>query len=371
MLSATVASVHDLEAHAGAVLPKMVYDFYRTGSDGEVTLHETMSAFKKYKLRPRVMVDVSQIDTSTSLMNGKIPLAIPICIAPTSRQMMAHHDGEIAMTKAAAKAGSLMCLSSFSTVSLERVSAAADSSPKWFQLYVYRNRKVTENLVRRAERAGYEAIVVTVDSPYIGKREVDIRNNFAIPKHLKLGNFLVESDLKFEDEVALEKYLMEQIDPSLQWKDIAWIASISKLPIVVKGVQTKEDALLAIENGSKGIWISNHGARQLDTVPPTIDVLEEIARVTSPMGVDVYVDGGFRRGTDVFKALALGARAVFIGRPPLWGLTYKGQEGVELTLKIIRDELRLAMAFCGVTKISQISKSYLITPGCPLCSARL
>eukprot|EP00475_Leptophrys_vorax_P006800 TRINITY_DN1424_c0_g1_i3.p1 TRINITY_DN1424_c0_g1~~TRINITY_DN1424_c0_g1_i3.p1 ORF type:complete len:377 (+),score=87.00 TRINITY_DN1424_c0_g1_i3:521-1651(+) len=374
MLSAVVTSVRDLEAHAAAVLPKQAYDYYRSGADDMISLADNMAAFKKYRLRPRVMVDVSNIDMSTSLQNGSVNISMPICLAPTAMHRMAHHDGEIATARAAANVGTLMCLSSLTTTPMEQVAEANGmSTPRWYQLYVWKDRQLTETLIRRAEKSGYLAIVITVDAPFLGKREADKKNSFALPQHLRLANFTQDTDegvqlnKTFEGQAGLQKYFSDQIDPSLEWKDINWVTKITKLPVIVKGVVTKEDTELAIAHGVAGIWVSNHGARQLDTVAACIDSLDEVVRAAKG-AVDVYVDGGFRRGTDVFKALALGAKAVFVGRPVLWGLAYKGQEGIETALKIMKEELHLAMALTGVTKISDINRSYIIMPDqCARC----
>lgn len=252
-----------------------------------------------------------------------------------------------------------MTLSSWSTVALEEVAEAGGSgAPRWFQLYVYKDRAVTLELVRRAERAGYKALAVTVDTPILGRREADIRNRFSLPSHLTMGNFVKKGgEMSSGPQQAgatgsgLASYVAQLIDQSLTWADIAWLRSKTKLKIVVKGVMTAEDALASVENGVDAIWVSNHGARQLDTTPATIEVLPEIVRAVGGR-CEVYVDGGIMRGTDVFKALALGAKAVFLGRPILWGLAHSGEEGVSHALKLINDELILAMKLAGCVKLS-------------------
>lgn len=252
-----------------------------------------------------------------------------------------------------------MTLSSWSTVALEDVAEAGGSgAPRWFQLYVYKDRAVTLELVRRAERAGYKALAVTVDTPILGRREPDIRNRFSLPSHLTMGNFVKKGgEMSSGPQQAgatgsgLASYVAQLIDQSLTWSDIAWLRSKTTLKIVVKGVMTAEDALASVENGVDAIWVSNHGARQLDTTPATIEVLPEIVRAVGGR-CEVYVDGGIMRGTDVFKALALGAKAVFLGRPILWGLAHSGEEGVNHALKLINDELILAMKLAGCVKLS-------------------
>lgn len=257
-----------------------------------------------------------------------------------------------------------MTLSSWSTVALEEVAdAGGPSAPRWFQLYVYKDRDVTLELVRRAERAGYTALAVTVDTPILGRREPDIRNRFSLPSHLTMGNFVkkggaLSSGTKQAGSSGsgLASYVSQLIDQSLTWTDIAWLRSKTKLKIVVKGVMCAEDAVASVENGVDAIWVSNHGARQLDTTPATIEVLPEIVRAVAGR-CEVYVDGGIMRGTDVFKALALGARAVFLGRPILWGLAHNGEDGVINVLKLLNDEFVLAMKLAGCTN-SAVSVIY-------------
>ena len=288
------------------------------------------------------------------------------------------------MNIAAEKMGTCMMLSSWSTTSLEEVAGASDTSLRWFQLYVYRDRHLTKNLVLRAERTGYQALVVTVDAPIVAKRLADARNKFSLPPHLHLANFstdLPQSSLTTNGATegsSLERYTRDLLDPSLTWEGIDWIRSLTQLPVLVKGILTAEDAVEAVKHGVQGIIVSNHGGRQLDGVlatvsrssfPPSfhlslllsvqIDALSEVVRAVEGR-VEVYMDGGVRQGTDVLKALALGARAVFIGRPVLWGLTYNGQEGVERVLEILRDEFKMAMMLSGKANGSwHLSKCYI------------
>jgi (S)-2-hydroxy-acid oxidase len=251
-----------------------------------------------------------------------------------------------------------MTLSSWSTCALEDVAAAAPEGLRWFQLYVYKDRSVALDLVRRAEKAGYKALAVTVDTPILGRREADLRNRFSLPSHLTMGNFknvqgAVSSGVNNPGSTGsgLASYVAQLIDQTLTWDDIAWLRKNTRLKIVLKGIISVEDALLSVQHGVDGIWISNHGARQLDTTPATIEVLPEIARAVNGK-VEIYIDGGILRGTDVFKALALGARAVFLGRPVLWGLAHSGEEGVYNVLKLINDEFILAMKLAGCVAIS-------------------
>jgi len=275
----------------------------------------------------------------------------PILIAPTAMHKMAHPDGEIATAKAAKEMGTIYTLSSLSTTSVEDV-AKASNAPKWFQLYVLKERKVTEKLVRKVEAHGFTALCLTVDTPFLGRRENDIRNDFHLPSGLNLKILEVDGAAL---PTGLNNYVAQQLDSSLDWNDLAWLRSITKLPVIVKGIHSPEDAILAINHGASGIIVSNHGARQLDTVPATIEMLPHIVKVVAGR-IPVLLDGGIRRGTDVIKALALGAQAVFIGRPVLWGLAVSGEDGVKDVLRLLKEEFRIAMALCGCPTLSTIKR---------------
>jgi (S)-2-hydroxy-acid oxidase len=260
--------------------------------------------------------------------------------------------------------------SSSSSASLFSKSFSLDYQDlRWFQLYVYRDREVTKSLVQRAEAAGYRALVLTIDTPQLGTREADLRNGFALPQHMTLANFASAEfskniiGTKQEAVSGLQAYIAALFDRTLSWKDIAWLRSITKLPIIVKGVLTKEDTLLALKVNVDAIIVSNHGARQLDGVPSTIDSLHEVVQTVrdNKSNVEVYLDGGIRRGTDVFKALALGARCVFVGRPVLWGLAHSGDKGVCHVLNILHNELELAMSLAGCPTINDVNRSFLTT----------
>ncbi|MBX9695241.1 MAG: alpha-hydroxy-acid oxidizing protein, partial [Cyanobacteria bacterium] len=246
------------------------------------------------------------------------------------------------------------------TSSMEEISAGS-SGPRWFQLYVYKDKAITEDLVRRAEKNGFSAIVFTVDAPLLGRRERDVRNRFCLPNHLEVKNLsgsLPANLPQSEDNSALFRYIANQCDASITWDYIGWLKSLTSLPVLVKGILRADDAVLAIENGASGIIVSNHGGRQLDTAPSTISALGPIIDAVGDR-TEVFVDGGFRRGTDVLKALCMGARAVMLGRPVIWGLALAGQTGVERVLKLIKEELELSMALCGCASIDQIDRSLL------------
>ncbi|XP_048698497.2 2-Hydroxyacid oxidase 1 isoform X1 [Caretta caretta] len=300
--------------------------------------------------------DVSVMDLSTAVLGQKI--SMPICVGATAMQSMAHVDGEAATARACRSLGTGMMLSSWATSTIEEVAQAAPDGLHWLQLYIYKDREVTRSLVQRAERAGYKGIFVTVDTPLLGKRFDDIRNKFQLPPHLRMKNFDT-NDLAFSSEKGygensgLAVYVAQAIDPSIKWEDITWLRGLTSLPIVTKGILRADDAREAVKHGVNGILVSNHGARQLDGVPATIDVLPEIVEAVEGKA-EVYLDGGVRKGTDVLKALALGAKAVFIGRPIIWGLVYQGEEGAKEVLQMLKEEFQLAMALSGCQSVKGI-----------------
>ncbi|XP_076339476.1 2-Hydroxyacid oxidase 1-like isoform X1 [Tachypleus tridentatus] len=312
----------DFENFAAKNLNKNAFDYYRSGANQEQTLRENIEAFRRLKLRPRLLRNVSCRDLSTTILGQ--PVNFPVGVAPMAMQKMAHPDGEVATARAAAAVGIVMTLSTIATSSIEEVAEAKPNGLLWFQLFIHRDRKVTEELVRRAENAGYRAFVLTIDTPVFGLRLADARNKFSLPRHLRMANF-GKLDIKSngiqeaKKESGLNEYAASLFDPSITWKDILWLKEITKLPLVVKGVLTAEDAKLALEYGASAILVSNHGARQLDGVPASVEVLPEIVQAVHGR-CEIYLDGGVRTGTDVLKALALGARAVFVGRPLLWGI---------------------------------------------------
>ncbi|MGZ3609679.1 MAG: alpha-hydroxy acid oxidase [Ktedonobacteraceae bacterium] len=334
-------NVFEYEAVAQSKMDPAHWDFFAGGSDDEVTLRSNRAALERIRLRPRVLVDVSMIDTRTSVLGT--PVSMPLLIAPTAIHCLAHPEGECATAQAAGQSNTLMIASTTATRSLEEIAQAA-SGPLWFQLYVYPSLQFAEQLVHRAESAGYRAIVLTVDLPTLGNREKDRHNNVVIPPPPFFeANF-----------VGVEKRGQEWV--TLTWDSLSWLRSITSLPILLKGILTAEDALLAIEHGIDGIVVSNHGGRQLDTAIASIEALPEIVDAVAGR-CEVYFDGGIRRGTDVLKALALGARAVLVGRPVLWGLAANGAEGAYHVLEILRKEFELAMALSGCPTLSSIDQT--------------
>ncbi|KAJ2747792.1 Hydroxyacid oxidase 1 [Coemansia sp. BCRC 34301] len=355
--------IKDLESIARSVMPSGAWGYYDSGANDEQTKNSNMSAFDEYRLHPRMLRDVSSISTETTVLGQRV--RTPLGVAPCAMHKLAHAEGELATSQAACGHGSIMILSTYSTTSLEKVIGAGDGSTQyWMQLYVYRERQVSESIVRRAERAGFKALVLTVDAPVLGRRLVDARNKFNPPSHLRLENFVDESAA--DSSATASETFGEQFgangDQALSWENgIAWLRSITKLPIIVKGILTKEDTELAIEHGCAGVIVSNHGGRQLDGALASIDALPQV--VAAAQGrIEVYMDGGIRRGSDVFKALALGARAVFVARPVLWGLAYKGERGVRLALELLQKELELTMMLTGTTTIEQIDRSFVYQP---------
>ncbi|KAK7153960.1 hypothetical protein R3I94_007350 [Phoxinus phoxinus] len=351
----TMVCLTDFEQYAKQHLSKSTWDYYEAGADECTTRDDNLQAYKRIRLRPRILRDVSISDTMTTVLGTEI--SFPVGIAPTAFHCLAWHEGELATARATEAVNTCYITSTYSTCSVEEIAEAAPNGYRWFQLYLYRDRKLSEQIIRRVEALGYKALVFTVDVPYTGKRRNDIRNQFKLPPHLKVKNF----DGMFQDQAeSKEKYgtPANTLDPSISWKDVGWLQSITRLPIIIKGILTKEDAELAVEHGVQGIIVSNHGGRQLDGGPATIDCLPEIVDTVQGR-VEVYMDGGIRTGNDVLKAIALGAKCVFIGRPAIWGLAYKGEEGVRDILQILQDELRLSMALSGCRNVAEINRNLI------------
>jgi 4-hydroxymandelate oxidase len=348
-------SLFEIERVALERLSPVARDYYASGADDEITLRQNREAFERLPLHYKVLVDVGTRDLGTVVLGEKI--AMPVMVAPTAFHRLAHALGEIATVRAAGTAGTIMILSTLSNTAIEDVVAAA-SGPVWFQLYVYRDRAVTAALVQRVEAAGAKALVLTVDAPVLGRRERDARNRFQLPPGLSIENMLPAGmgDLPAGvDDSGLAAYFASMVDPTLSWRDLEWLRGVTRLPLLVKGVVRPDDARRALAAGAAGVVVSNHGGRQLDTAPATIEVLPRIADAVGDRG-EVLVDGGVRRGTDVVKAVALGARAVLLGRPVLWGLAVDGEHGVARVLGTVREELDRAMALCGCPDVAAIGR---------------
>eukprot|EP00656_Telonema_subtile_P021109 TRINITY_DN2214_c0_g2_i3.p1 TRINITY_DN2214_c0_g2~~TRINITY_DN2214_c0_g2_i3.p1 ORF type:complete len:440 (-),score=126.11 TRINITY_DN2214_c0_g2_i3:355-1674(-) len=313
-------NVFDFEAVASQCLSPQAWAYYASGGDDEITLRDNMLAFQRLWLRPRVLVNVEKIDMSTKMLNQ--PSSLPLYITATALAKLAHPDGEVALVRAAHDASVPYMLPTLASCSLDQMIAARrGGQPNWFQLYVNQNRELTKNLVRQAEEGGCTGLFLTVDAPQLGRREKDMRMK------MTLEGSNVQSDEDEKGEVdrsqGTARAISQFIDPSLNWSDIAWFKTITNMPIILKGVQTAEDAIMAVQHGVEGIVVSNHGGRQLDTSRSGIEILVEVMHALNAAGVahklDVFVDGGIRRGTDIFKAIALGAKGVGIGRPTLYG----------------------------------------------------
>ncbi|KAJ8045515.1 Hydroxyacid oxidase 1 [Holothuria leucospilota] len=372
---ANAVCLRDLEVFAKRHQTKWVRDFYAGGANSEQTLSDNVDAFKRIRLCPQMLKDVSDIELSTTLLGEKI--SFPVAIAPTGMQRLAHPQGEVATAKAAASMETAMILSTWSSTSLEEVASAAPSCLRWFQLYILKDRGLVASLVKRAEKAGYKALVLTVDVPVVGLRLSDLRNSFQVHNRIRFYFYffsfllsfcsakIISSNSAVDDLEKVNKSSDEGThrygpvvpSPEVTWKDIKWLKEMTSLPVILKGILTAEDAKMAVKSGVAGIIVSNHGGRQLDGVLASIDALPEVVEAVKGSEVEVYLDGGVRQGTDVLKALALGARAVFVGRPALWGLTCKGEEGVHLMLEILKREFSVAMALSGCTSAKDVPQS--------------
>jgi 4-hydroxymandelate oxidase len=331
------------------------WEYISGGAADELTLRWNRESYDRIRLRPRILVDVSQIDPRVTLFGRELPF--PILLAPTAYHKLAHAEGEIATAKGAGASGATMVVSTSSTTSIEDIAQVA-TRPLWFQLYVQPDRDFTRELVRRAETSGYHAIVVTVDSPVLGPRYRETRTKFALPPGVERANLKGLKTATGGQRPTESTIYSALLDPKLTWKEIEWLRSLTKLPLVMKGVLNPDDAARGVDLGASGIIVSNHGGRNLDTLPATIDALPEVAARVGGR-VPVLVDGGIRRGTDVLKAIAFGASAVLIGRPYLYGLAVGGADGVARVVNILRREFEMAMALTGRTSVAQIDRTVI------------
>jgi 4-hydroxymandelate oxidase len=351
--AASLLTLQDYEQAAARVISKIAYDYYRGGADSGATLAANRTALDRLTLRPRVLVDVSQRSAGVNIHGHA--LSLPVIVAPMACQKLAHKQGEIALARAAAAAGTIFTASTLSNCTLEEI-AASNRAPKWFQLYVHKDREVTETLVRRAEQAGYAALVLTVDVPVLGRRLMDVRNGFALPRGLKFAN--LETFVGKNSGSQLAEFFASRHDASLSWGDLKWLRSLSKLPLWLKGIVRGDDAKRALDAGAAGIIVSNHGGRQLDGAIAAMDALPDVVAAVKRR-VPVLVDGSMRWGTDVLKALALGADAVMLGRPLLFGLAVGGEKGARHVFEILREEIDRAMALCGCAKLADVTRDLL------------
>jgi isopentenyl diphosphate isomerase/L-lactate dehydrogenase-like FMN-dependent dehydrogenase len=343
----------DFERRAADLLDPGVHGYYAGGAGDEWTLRENVAAFARHRLRPRVLVDVSDVSAATTVLGQ--PVSMPLLVAPTALHRLAHPDGEPATARAAAAAGTIFTLSTLATSRPREVVAEAPRAPRWFQLYVLKDRGVSQALLDEAVECGFDAIVLTVDAPRAGRRERDVRTGFAVPTDVEMpairsavGKPTAPSPVQF----------FSLLDTSLDWRDLERLCSDCSLPVVVKGVHTAEDAELAVDHGAAGVIVSNHGGRQLDRVPAALDMLPEVVEAVGDR-VEVLMDGGVRRGTDVLIALALGARAVLVGRPILWGLACGGEAGALRILEILKAEIELGLTLLGAPSPGAVTRAHV------------
>ena len=353
-------TISDFERRAAELMPPGAHGYFAGGAGEEITLRDNVAAWQRLALRPRVMVDCAERDPSTTVLGRR--RAHPLIVAPTAFHTLAAPDGEAASARGAAATHTPFCLSTLSSTGVVELATRAPDATRWFQVYVFKDRAVTREMVAAAVEHGYEALVLTVDLPVFGTRERDIRSGFELGE-TALGNLAAagaRGTLTLQELGAL-------LDPSLTWDDVGSFADDSGLPVLVKGVLTPEDARRAADSGAAGIVVSNHGGRQLDTVISGADALPAVVEEAGEE-LDVLVDGGIRRGTDVLKALALGARAVMIGRPVLWGLAVGGEHGVRRVLKLLLAEIDTALALTGAPRAAELDRSFL--GAAPWASAR-
>ena len=353
-----VADLMRFEALAKPRLSQMAYDYVRSGGADEITMRENRLGFERLRLSPNVLVDVSELDTRVTLFG--MELEHPILLAPIAYHRLYHSEGELATARGASAAGAAMVVSTFTTMPIDEI-AKNTQKPIWYQLYVQRDRSFTKDMVQRAVAAGCKAVCVTADTPVLGCRYGQL--SFGLPGHLECVHL---RGLDLKNQVPTHKLKRGGIydvlfDASFNWHDLEWLRSVAGVPVLVKGVLSAEDGRRAVEHGADGVIVSNHGGRNLDTVPATIDALPRVVEAVGGK-IPVMIDSGIRRGTDVLAALALGAKAVFLGRPYIYGLALGGQKGVERAVNILRDELERTMALTGRRKIAEIDATVLWKP---------
>ncbi|MGH8988458.1 MAG: alpha-hydroxy acid oxidase [Acidimicrobiales bacterium] len=351
----TYLDLVEMEGEARRRIGEMAYAYYAGGAEDEAVLADNVAAWRRWRLLPRVLVDVTSVSTATTILG--VPVASPVMVAPTALHAMVDPDGEVATARGAAAANACMVMSSLANRSLEDVAAGAPGAPRWMQVYVLRDRDRTGDMVKRAAAAGYSALAVTVDAPVGGLRRRELEGRVRLPDDLALPNIAGPGEVKaHEGAGGFMAAVAREFDAALTFDDIGWLTDVSGLPVVVKGVLRADDARRCVDAGAAGVVVSNHGARQLDDVPATADVLAEIVDAVGGRG-EIYVDGGVRRPSDVVKALALGARGVLLGRPVLWALSTGGSGGVCALLSWFTAELRRAMTLVGAPTVQDIDRS--------------
>jgi 4-hydroxymandelate oxidase len=327
--------------------------YFAGGAGDEVTLRDNVDAYRRWRLRPRMLVDVGEVSTVVTLLDREV--SMPVLVAPVAFQRLAHPDGEVGLARAAAAAGSVFCLSTLATTRPSEIAAAVPEGRRWFQLYCFRDKAVTQALLDEAVESGFEAIVLTVDAPRGGRRERDLRTGFEVPADVTVPS--VDAAIGGGKKVSVGE-AFSLVDPTLSWPDLEELATGCSLPILVKGVLTAGDASLAMQHGAAGVVVSNHGGRQLDCVTASVDALPEVVEAVEGRGT-ILVDGGVRRGTDVLIALGLGADAVLVGRPAVWGLAVDGAEGARRVLELLRDEVELALTLAGCPTPAEVTRAHV------------
>ncbi|KAM4871878.1 2-Hydroxyacid oxidase 2 [Thomomys bottae] len=341
----------DFQAQARERLLKSSWDFIEGAADEGITMRDNIAAFKKIRLRPRFLRDVSEVDTRTTVQGEDI--SAPIGISPTAFHCIAWPDGEMSTARAAQAADTCYITSTYASCTLEDIVAAAPRGLRWFQLYVQPDWQLNKQLIQKAESLGFKALVVTVDAPIIGKRRQDLRNQVDLMSNILLKNLQSPNETN-----SISSTLLASMNTFFCWEQIPRLQSITRLPIILKGILTKEDAELAVKHNVQGIFVSNHGGRQLDEVSASIDALAEVVAAVKGR-MEVYLDGGVRTGNDVLKALALGAKCIFLGRPILWGLACKGEKGVEEVLNILKTEFHTSMTLTGCRSVAEINRDLI------------
>jgi 4-hydroxymandelate oxidase len=353
------SGVDELEQQARDRMTRSAYDFFAGGADNELTLADNVAAWTRLRLRPRVLREVRKVSTQTTVLGHSV--SFPALVAPMALQRLAHDEGERATARGAAGAGTIMVTSTIATISLEDIAAAAPDATRWFQLYIRYSRNWAAELVGRATNAGYKALVFTVDTPVLGRRRRDECNRFDLPSGIEIPN--LRSRPPNPESSAAAASTENEFDVAVTFDDLEWLAGVSDLPIVVKGVLRGDDARACLHGGARGIVVSNHGGRQLDTAIATADALPEIVEAVGD-DAEVFVDGGVRQGTDILKALALGAQAVLVGRPVIWGLATTGATGDCAVLDRLREDFARALALCGAPSIADVRPDLIAHRSC-------
>lgn len=351
-----IMNLYDFEYVARKTMPKPAWAYYSSGADDEISLRENHEAYQRIWFRPRVLIDVSKVDFSTTMLGTRT--SVPFYITATALGKLGHPDGEVCLTKAADKEDVIQMIPTLASCSFDEiVDAATDKQTQWMQLYVNSDRAITKRIVEHAEKRGIKGLFITVDAPQLGRREKDMKTKFEDDG----------ADVQAEDVVdrsqGAARAISSFIDTSLSWKDVAWFKSITKMPIILKGVQRSEDVLLAVEHGVQAVVLSNHGGRQLEYARSSIEVLAEAMTALKKRGwenrIEIFIDGGVRRATDILKAIALGAKGVGIGRPFLYAMSTYGELGVRRLIQILKDELEMNLRLLGVTSLDQLDSSFL------------